>query len=1020
MSVWKSTVYRDNTFQWFARNLPPASYNHPFIHSVCNFEVEEFGEFPVPHGLRPGNLKDQVVKDHTLLARIASFNKANPHDGLAATLDNLPDPMFGLHGCYKFINRVWASMFEPGEKLSHHLAQHLVNFGLTGAGHSKGDFIHRLDTIKKALNESDLPVRSFIRGILILKQRFKTDSVRLDQNLAHWNKRAIPLERVSGIPQLAGWYYLSFRGTLFLIDPFKTHTYVLTGHDFERVEKFLLGCAAARIYSALYGMLGPDDRDKLVKATVKWQNLAVEIFGNVDRKSANLVCRAFDVAYNVVLAGVAADVSKRAKKDQQDKFTREGLSQILNLDAVNGIVSRLAFKEQLEVLQQYKLFPVADFDYFGMLYRQHELYKTRRQVAGQFWDTLEHESLMRYYKWMMIVSFYNRHGHCPGHVVEFVEEKKWHDRYPNLHPAEIDPDDVGDIDLAGSFKYNTRGTDNLDLVKDKAICPDNVRTLEHQTDLNLLSVKKKSQLVDAMSRTTPLNTIELWNRFDTLMLDAKADDKPEAKKPNGRMFFELGTEARLCISEYEDSVAEYAKYTPGVTAGVSAGKVTNMMNKCTAPMPDAIADTPLFISFDLEKWSPTFQAEAHVKMDLLWAEAFGKPDLLKASKIFSEGEVHYIKGRIHHKFKKLGNEYEGHFARKGSIYHASVMGWTVRRLRKQEVLNRGGHFSALLDDGLLRVTVPTNQVHSKIQPIMDGIEQSYKLAGYYLSWDKTHVSSRFAIFLNEIRVDGRSYTPGLKSILKISNRSEAIAPSLLSDIEHAGQVTRGAISAGATPVGAYVVYVASVVDAIRRWCKIRDSEDVSFALRAFLPGRALGMGVASLSHLAGSLVGDALIEAYGVLRAIGFRYPELKQTIRGIVNEKFAPISPQEAISNPLGIRTEERGLRSDRGNVAVERHLFSTVRVPLLEPFLNRPNPIAHGADIVPMRVKGRFPVELRTRLFSSSLSTLILEIVGKFQKSKSALYFVPIRVLFRAVTANKTEALRFGKRFSNGTFDE
>jgi len=1020
MSVWKTTTYRDNAFQTISRHVEGEVLHSPFVLGLLDFEVEEFGEFPVPLGLKPGNLKEQSERDHTLPYRIRAQTKIKAHKGFGNTIAKLKDPLFGVHGVYRFIGKVWPNLWEKTEKLTANLARELLRFGVVGAGHSKGDVRLREDAFVKVLENADLPARNFVRQLLFLKQRFRTAGIRADQSFAEVSGKELPFLDVVGIPSLAGWKFLSFRGILLFKDTLSFNVYVVTSADFEKIEKYILGAATARVYAGLYGMLNPDSRGDLVKATIAWQDAAADRMLGLTKDEANVFCRAFDVAYFVNLAKVASDVSSRAHDHQKSKWHKEKLEQIIPLGKIFDCVSRLKPKEKLEVLQQYKLLPVADFDYFGMLYRQHELYKDRRKVANQFWLKPAFQDVLRYYKWMMVTGYFRRHGHCPGLCMPKGQDKPWHGDYPHVDPSKISPDDVEDIDFFGAFKYKMRGSDYLDLVKDKAICPPKVRELANSGDLNELPVKEKSQLVDMMCRNERLNTAELWRKFPQLDFDVKADDKPEAKKPNGRMFFELGSEARLCISEYEDSIADYARFIPGVTAGMSSGDLVETLNKCTSLLPDGFDDCSVFVSFDLEKWSPTFQAEAHREIDKIWANAFGKPELEEASRIFSVGKVHYLKGAIHHSFDKIGSEYEGHFARKGTVYHAAVMGMTVRKMRASGLLKRGGYFAALLDDGLLKVALPKASVARRIKALMHDLEIHYNSAGYFISWDKTFVSIRFAIFLNEVRVDGRSITPGMKSVIKISNRSDAICPNLLADIDYAGQSTRGAIASGATPYATYVVYLLNVCDAVRRWTKIKDISDLRFALKAFLPGRFGGMGVASLGQMAGSLAGDALIEALGLLRVVGIRYPDLKDVIRGVLPTAVAPISIKNQLTNPLAVKSTARGLRSDRGSIAIERHLLGTNVIPYLAPYVIRVQENALSIDSFPSKIPSRFPFELRHKLYASSSYSMIANIVAKFQKSKSALVFVPYRALFRATLANKTEAVAYGRQFVRASFED
>lgn len=1022
MSVWKSTIYRDAAFQWAAQRLPADAFFNPpdFLLGLLDFEIEDPGMFSLPEGVVPGNARKQCAEFPWRIARIATRPSRNPSYAFHATIQSLPSPMFGVHGVYNLFSRFYPLLFDQFETDSADYVKNIWNFGLSASAHSRGDIFGRMPIVDKVLKEVENPIRFAIRTLLRLRYSFRKASSQADERLAEARMKPLSLEYVNIAPFLMGWKYLSFRGVLLLVTPFQDKTFVLLPEDFDRLERLMLGFASVRIYSHFYGDYASEGATIYRKAVIEWQDYVASSMGRLTKTQANSFCRAMDVVFFIYLTSLATDINDNAHRHQLAKFRKEGLDEIVESSTVIAMVQRLKPKEALEVLQQYKCLPVADFDYFGMMGRQAKMWQERREVADEFWTKAEFKDLMLYYKHMMIIGFNAKHGRCPGFVKDDVEEKRWHDSYPYVDPLRVPYAEVGDIDLNGEFIYRSRGKDCLDLVKDKAICPDSVKNLQGSNDLFALPVRSKSQLMDVLSRSAMPNTEELWQNFERLNLEVKGDDKPESKKPNGRMFFELASEARLCISEYEDSVSEYAKFIPGVTAGMSTGELVESMNRCTAPLPDEFHDTALIISFDLEKWSPTFQAEAHYAMDELWAEAFGKPELKKASLIFSSGNVHYIKGNIHHTFPKIGNEYEGHFARKGTVYHCAVMGWSVRRLKNAELTKRGANFASLLDDGIVRVITPSNTIKVQAPKIQKSIETSYNHAGYFISWDKTVFSRIFAIFLNEIRMWGHSVTPGTKSVLKIHNRSDQIAPTLVSDVQMANSTTRGALNAGALPTGAYFVYCLSVRDALRRWGHFTDTKNPIFALRSFLPPDMGGMGVSSMMNLAGSLAFDQTVEALGVLRICGIRYQALQGPINELINNPVVPISAEDKMRDPTRIRFAVRRLRIDRGAAAIMRHLSDPSKVPVLRDVMSHLATRDDWTEEYISDVPDRFPVELRERLLASSAVSVLQEVLGKFQKSKSALSFVPHRALFRALTANVTEARKYVALYSFGNVSQ
>jgi hypothetical protein len=138
--------------------------------------------------------------------------------------------------------------------------------------------------------------------------------------------------------------------------------------------------------------------------------------------------------------------------------------------------------------------------------------------------------------------------------------------------------------MRNTFRYSVHGTDILEMVKDKAICPENVNDLRNGQDLLRAPIETKNQLMDILNRDKEVYLPDINDDADNVFDDVKAEDKPEAKKPAGRWFFEAGTNRRLIQSEYEASVAEYGKTTSGCMAGKSTrDKISAMTTFASCP-----------------------------------------------------------------------------------------------------------------------------------------------------------------------------------------------------------------------------------------------------------------------------------------------------------------------------------------------------------------------------------------------------------------------------------------------------
>jgi len=1009
MSVWKSACYKDDAFQFMARNVTPSPKVFATIGQFLNFDTDCDGPLNDHVTLRPGNVRDQI--EDKQIVRFSPNPSASASKSLSALLETHQNFKFGLEAVYKFIGHVFPRAWNHGfaKELDSSLECDIFMAGLTAGGHSKGDIDLRRPELIASFRDDVLPIRYIIKALHHSAAGHKQRGYFRESKVAEMaGEPLIPIKS-----ELTRFFKMHevycYRGCVIIADPLGKFSLFLMQKDLDRIEKFLLGAAHARCYSRLYGMLTKDARDKFVNAVVKWQKQAVDAMALLTKEEMNKLCRTFDIAYFVHLAKFGSDVDVEPYKLQLRKYEAEALKHALPLAKVLGTIEGLPFKEGLEVLQQYKLFPAPDFDSYSMMAKQDAMYKKYAPMFEKVRDSEHYEGIMLYHRWFMIVAFHNRHGKCPGDIREFVEEKPWHKTYPYVSPKQINFRDVMDIDFNGEFVYNSRENDCLDLVKDKAICPVDVNYLHNTRDLNKLDIRHKSQLVDVLNRPDVPNVTELRTSFDDLLHDMKCDDKPEAKKPNGRLFFEAGTDVRLCLSEYEDSNADYAKFFPGATVGQDTATVKKMTNAASAPGNPQSNRQPIYISFDLEKFSPAFNWRVSADLDAMWAEAYGVPEIGNYHKMLHKGKLHYIKGNFHHQIDKQGSDFEGFFGRRNTMYHCAVMSYAVNYLRRIKLLEEGVHFASLIDDGLLRLMVPRDRAPDMIQKIKHNLEKVYRHGSLIISWDKTFVSGKMCVFLNEVRVFGRSITPGMKAILRIGNRSDDMCPSLISDLQLVASTTRGAITAGATPVATYAMYSVCCADAIKRWSGHSGPSSIINALRFFLPPKLGGLGLVGLMSLAGSLIHDDFVESLGVLRAMGFRFPMLPEKINQLVNVRANELVGDASFTAPTKVRAQVRTVTGDRGYQKVKHYLLYRASLPAIEKHLS----FLRGDNIdkeqrMPL-APAKLVVEVRERIWACSPYHLVDNIVAKFLKSSSAMAFVPRRVFYRVMVANKTEALAY-----------
>lgn len=1014
MSVWKATCYKDDALQAVARHLRIVDLRNNFVESLTDFDVGAHGDYALPGGITEGNLRAQVQANPAVLPAIVNFaHRPDPdREAFGQLVKALPPAIFGVHGVYHFVADFWHAIFKPLDLTvtEKKFVQTLTEFSYASSYRTARGATDHSKTGVRTYEKHVAGPKNFVRELVKLGVRAKGPAYRRDIKASTYSKEGYP--EVPGpkpawlVPYEVYWW----KSVLIVRHSSSDKCYVLTRNDIDRIDKIVMGLAWSAFYLAEYAVDAPDVNRRLTETFTQIQGIIHETFKHVSKFNADRVCRAFDVLLWTYVAQQTCDINDEAYNRQKKKAADDNLHDIVNYDKILGLLTSFKLREGIELLQVYKCLPQPDFDYFGAAYRQDELYKVDKPYGTQVQDeeTGDYEDLWKYYKYTLMRSYHKKHGTCPGQVKAGISLDGWRQSYPYVKPEVIPFREIDDIDMDNSYRYNAHGTDVLDLVKDKAICPKTISSIRTERDLSEKDVTEKNYLMNVLTRPIPIDVQDVIRNHNNIPDDVKAEDKPEAKKPNGRWFFEAGTERRLVQSEYETSVAEYGKHTIGCMMGKSTRDKIATMNYICAPdrALGVVGYKPLLVSFDLEKFSPAMKMETHTRRDAIYAKLFGQDHINHASNVYTKGEVHYIKKNVHHSFKKHGRDFEGFSGKSNTVYHCAVMGYSIRRLRELKLVRHAGRFGGFVDDGLLRLEVATKNYDENVKQILRVLEKIYRMANLYISWDKTYVSSYFSVFLNEFNYGGTPITPGIRSFLKITNRGDSMCPSFLDDQSMLDSTTRGAIAAGCPTHIATVSHAFHMMDLFRKWGKGSEVLSTNLAIAAFAPINLGGFSCSSVMNLSGSTSGPTLVESIGNLRAIAVRFRKLVPQINAIVNQKMQHMSGDSKVTSPMSCKREGRTLKGTRAKAVIERKLLKMLNNPVIRALIGDVDVRMDEDMITQLVANGRVPVEVCTLVYTSSISHLVTQISGKFLRARSAFKLVHPRHFYRATLANMTEA--------------
>jgi hypothetical protein len=858
-----------------------------------------------------------------------------------------------------------------------------------------------------------------------------------------------PMSKDRGLKGISGCRY----GRLLLLRNLKSNTevYAFTVEDVERIAVVVRGFVTAKNYMISLPFKTPEIARQILDVYTQFQEVIHRLMRTATDETANKLAKAFDVLLHLFEAHLASDLSTRALETQLEDVKEKGFDDLLDYGKMITLLKSIPMKEAIDILHSVKYFPQADYDHYTMAANQRKLYshtiqwgrQAERSLPGAF------DMIGRQLRYHIILAYFAKHGTCPGKLIQDLpQDKVYLIAYPSIHPKYIQIADVDLIDLRNSVRFEHHHEDILKFAKDKALCPEGIQDSDTASTLSAYPIEQRNYLLNVLHQDPPYDTTICLRDFKHLNHNIRVKDKAEAKKATGRWFMEATPQVRLAISEYEHNIAMLLEKLTTVSSGKSAQASYMKMQTITNGISSLgfVSDsTPVIASFDLKKFSPSLQAGVHQMMDDIFAEIYGEPALADFAHVYTTGRIHYVEYDIHHSFEKMGRDFEGFQGRKNSLYHAAVMATVCYYLIQEGIIKTAAQFYALIDDGILRVDFPTAdpvKVQAMVKRLMEIIVEVYQVACMEISWDKTFISSQFAVYLNVLYYRGNIISPGLKSIGKICNNCELPVPHLIGELAYIESSGRGAISAGANQNIVNVVMSYYVADSIRnnafraKWWK----NLLNLALMCYAPIEWGGFSVCTIFQVSGSYGAQRRVAQIGNLAEIGAYYQYLARTldpegamlaemvcskIDVILSVEIEEKTNVQKLLNPEHVQTTRLKLDATRLQRELSQFFMDSQQFPVV-------NLIFRGTRQTSMEERAKLidwsrhqSTEILLRIAAMLPETVARQIAVKFMKEQTATSLLSahgIRSIKRFMRLNAEKVIRNAVllEFTNEPMDE
>mmetsp|Transcript_13261 Transcript_13261/g.25925 ORF Transcript_13261/g.25925 Transcript_13261/m.25925 type:complete len:1006 (+) Transcript_13261:45-3062(+) len=979
MSVWTSPRYIDDQWQRLAKFVTPdfACTTLAKIFLNKNTKGSENQKFNIPKG----NLAIHLANDKKkkLYHEIRRPGRVRVCIAVQNTITEMKEIQSGLSGIYKICGRA-EKMYNDLEKcikMPIGQIEKTMELGAAAAQMGRNPVKYCNVLCRRALEKHMLPAHDFIHGLIRASAYKMKNIVRAHQrgNGKLFTKRFRIGNRNREVHFMQFGIIVNFGGTL-------GYCY-LDDRDITDMKSILIGRATYLFAFATYGR--PTADMKSVPKLVEKSRAMVDLLDKSMRKGVayNEVVRAFDVAYFVKLAKITADFSDLAYKEQMRKWEKEKLDRIFRLREYMAIADKVKHAEQRDLCAIHRFLPPPEYDYFSHITAQEKLYANNKPPPEKDKKTID--KLLLIYEYFLFKAFKKKHGYWPGMPLNSVANEERYAAWPKHFRGEFKPETVLEIDAKGAFDFATHDTDYFDLLKDKAVIPEDVNENTTATEYANSNRLKRSQVLDMLGKETPYRMAANYANFENEYMETRVDDKAEAKKLGGRLFFIMGSIVRLFISEYEANVDNYAREIPQIFIGKTSNEKIAEMHWITQFPTVTTGNQCFFVSFDLSKWSPRITLDVHKGIDAIWARLFDKPHINQMSKPLEEGKIHYFKKGIHHVMDKPGRDFEGIFGKKLTIWHLCVMYNAIKEIQTRFSDILPARFGVFIDDGVLRIERKGLWKDEEVREVIQMLDDAYKKAGHVISWDKTFIHDKWSVFLNEERYFGTVLPNSFRSLVKLNDRCEKPCPTFLDKLAFLDGRTSGAIKAGSYIQPAYYLYLYHVYDLLRSYRL--DIRIGSIPLWLYTPVAFGGIGIRSPFSISGSVSGRAVQDGLANLQRIAYRYRALAPSINRILNVPMAKVGKDRAFRSPWAIRREAPCLKLNRLEVQIERKLSKQKLLPGLNQFFSEIGSNTFVSQSQPTLLGNKVSLMTNALIYSTSKTSVYSMVAAKLLKGSTAL---------------------------------
>jgi hypothetical protein len=605
---------------------------------------------------------------------------------------------------------------------------------------------------------------------------------------------------------------------------------------------------------------------------------------------------------------------------------------------------------------------------------------------------------------MILTLIRKNHGKGVGRCLKAVKPRWWKDYVDRgFLPQALSC--VDDIDITGVGTYKERTEDNPDILKDSAVCEEDLDdVMDDQED----SFRRRNMLLRYLFDPSCPTVNRARLTFGRSTHVHRVGFKMEAHKPVARLFFIGNYTDRIIQSEMEENVHRVALHCPGYMIGQSTEFKVKKIMGMVAPRLE-FDETVYFLNFDISAWSPGMRPEVQRISHELWGEVFDRQEFNLAYKINEEATIALNKRGYKASYRNNGANLEGYNGKEMTFLHCALMGYSVFRYRRASGHDLTVPLAAYIDDGLASFRDKISQGPTRFLQFADTVEETYQSLGFLLEKSKCFLSDSFAIFLNEIYMEGRHITYGLRAIMRVGTTAFDKHETLSARANTYLSGAQGSMKAGLDVISSLICY-AWLIGRMLLVYGVKEFMDARAAvLYAFTPRGLGGLGAGTAVAVCTNLVADGMIEGIAALQEMVRAYPAYKDKVSAILRQDVVVKTPVAVMLNPSTLEApmtsmSENRLRASVANALLKAPLARRARVLVrLYKCVN----LEHLATAIVSPNVALSDVALKEILSSTPLA-LIESLVRKFDSARTMANLIGSKEFARITRANRADGVK------------